>query len=237
MYAHGARKTGTSDWRNVRAVTAPGIPADVPGDAEALVPERSSLPALRKAAADCRACPLWKTGTRTVFGEGTRSAEIVFVGEQPGDKEDLAGRPFVGPAGRVLDEGLRAADIDRQLAYVTNAVKHFKWQSRGKRRIHQKPNAAELAACRPWLDAELAVVNPRVLVPLGATAAQALLGRSFRVTKERGAPLEGTGLADVVVATVHPSSILRQETEDDRREAMAAFVADLRVVADVLHRP
>jgi uracil-DNA glycosylase len=199
-----------------------------------LVPEQASLPKLREAAADCKACDLWKSGTQTVFGEGTRNAEIVFVGEQPGDKEDLAGRPFVGPAGRVLDEALEAAGIDRRLAYVTNAVKHFKWQARGKRRIHQKPNAAELAACRPWLEAELAVVKPKVLVPLGATAAQALLGRSFRVTRERGVPLEGTGLADHVVATVHPSSILRQETEEERREAMAGLVADLGIVAKLL---
>jgi uracil-DNA glycosylase family protein len=204
------------------------------GSAAALVPENPTLPKLREASAGCQACDLWKTGTQTVFGEGTRNAEIVFVGEQPGDKEDLAGRPFVGPAGRVLDEALAAAGIDRGLAYVTNAVKHFKWQARGKRRIHQKPNAAELAACRPWLDAELAVVKPKVLVALGATAAQALLGRSFRVTKQRGEAIAGTGLADHVVATVHPSSILRQETEEDRREAMEALVDDLKVVAALL---
>ena len=198
-----------------------------------LVPERPTLPSLREAAAGCRACDLWKTGTQTVFGEGTRNAEIVFVGEQPGDKEELAGRPFVGPAGRVLDEALEQAGIDRRLAYVTNAVKHFKWQARGKRRIHQKPNAAELAACRPWLDAELAVVKPKVLVALGATAAQALLGRQFRVTKQRGVPVE-SDLAPHVVATVHPSSILRQETDEERAEAMNAFVADLKVVAKLL---
>src|SRR5919197_3009051 len=139
-----------------------------------LVPETKSLPKLRAAAAECKACDLWKTGTQTVFGEGERTAEIVFVGEQPGDREDLAGKPFVGPAGRVFDEALAAARIDRRLAYVTNAVKHFKWEARGKRRIHQKPNAAELAACRPWLDAELDAVRPKVLVVLGATAAQAL---------------------------------------------------------------
>jgi uracil-DNA glycosylase family protein len=198
-----------------------------------LVPERPTLPSLREAAAGCRACDLWKTGTQTVFGEGTRNAEIVFVGEQPGDKEDLAGRPFVGPAGRVLDEALERAGIDRRLAYVTNAVKHFKWHARGKRRIHQKPNAAELAACRPWLEAELAVVKPKVLVPLGATAAQAMLGRQFRVTKQRGMPVE-SDLAPHVVATVHPSSILRQETDEERAEAMTAFVADLKVVAKLL---
>jgi DNA polymerase len=183
-----------------------------------LVPENPTLPKLREAAAGCKACDLWKTGTQTVFGEGTRNAEIVFVGEQPGDKEDLAGRTFVGPAGRVLDEALEAAGIDRKLAYVTNAVKHFKWEPRGKRRIHAKPNWAELTACRPWLDAELAVVKPKVLVALGATAAQALLGRQFRVTKQRGVPVE-SDLAPYVIATVHPSSILRQETDQDRAAA------------------
>jgi uracil-DNA glycosylase len=199
-------------------------------------PETRTLDELRAEAADCKACDLWKTGTQTVFGEGSESAEIVFVGEQPGDKEDLAGRPFVGPAGRVLDEGLEAAGIDRSLAYVTNAVKHFKWTARGKRRIHQKPNAAEIAACRPWLEAELAVVQPQVLVALGATAAQALLGRQFRVTKQRGVPVE-SDLAPYVVATVHPSSILRQETEEDRAAAMEAFVGDLKVVAKLLRSP
>jgi DNA polymerase len=197
------------------------------------VTETRSLDELREEAADCKACDLWKTGTQTVFGEGKKSAEIVFVGEQPGDKEDLAGRPFVGPAGSVFDEGLDAAGIDRSLAYVTNAVKHFKWVARGKRRIHQKPNAAELAACRLWLDAELAVVRPKVLVPMGATAAQALLGREFRVTKQRGAPVE-SDLAPFVVATVHPSSILRQESEEARTQAMKDFVADLKVVAKLL---
>ena len=195
--------------------------------------ESRSLDELRADAADCKACDLWKTGTQTVFGEGSAKAEIVFVGEQPGDKEDLAGRPFVGPAGRVLDEGLEAAGIDRSLAYVTNSVKHFKWVARGKRRIHQKPNAAEMAACRPWLEAELAVVRPKVLVALGATAAQSLLGRQFRVTKQRGVPVESE-LAPYVVATVHPSSILRQETDDDRAAAMKDFVADLEVVAKLL---
>ena len=195
--------------------------------------ESRSLDELRAEAADCKACDLWKTGTQTVFGEGSEQAEIVFVGEQPGDKEDLAGRPFVGPAGHVLDEGLEAAGIDRSLAYVTNAVKHFKWVARGKRRIHQKPNAAEMTACRPWLEAELAVVRPKVLVALGATAAQSLLGRQFRVTKQRGTPVESE-LAPYVVATVHPSSILRQETDEDRAAAMKDFVADLKVVAKLL---
>ena len=198
--------------------------------------EARTLDELRAEAANCKACDLWKTGTQTVFGEGESTAEIVFVGEQPGDKEDLAGRPFVGPAGRVLDEALEAAGIDRSLAYVTNAVKHFKWVSRGKRRIHQKPNAVELAACRPWLDAELAVLKPKVLVALGATAAQALLGRQFRVTKQRGVPVE-SDLAPYVLATVHPSSILRQETEEDRAAAMRDLVADLKVVAKLLAKP
>ena len=198
-----------------------------------LVPETASLTKLRQAAAGCQACDLWKTGTQTVFGEGKREAEIVFVGEQPGDQEDQQGKPFVGPAGRVLDEGLEEAGIDRALAYVTNVVKHFKWEPRGKRRIHAKPNWAEIAACRPWLDAELEAVKPKVLVCLGASAAQALLGRQFRVTKQRGLPVE-SDLAPHVIATVHPSSILRQESEEARQAAMADFVADLKVVAKLL---
>src|SRR5438132_6716350 len=156
------------------------------GSAAEYLPVRLTLTSLREAAAGCKACPLWKTGTQTVFGEGAAHAEVLFVGEQPGDQEDRQGRPFVGPAGRVLDEGLELAGIDRSKTYVTNAVKHFKWQARGKRRIHQKPNWSEIAACRPWLDGEIEVVKPRVLVCLGSTAAQALLGRQFRVTRERG---------------------------------------------------
>jgi uracil-DNA glycosylase len=200
------------------------------GTAAPLIPDRPTLKKLKEAAVDCRACDLWKTGTQTVFGEGSADAEVMLVGEQPGDHEDLAGKPFVGPAGRLLDEALDQAGIDRKLAYVTNVVKHFKWQPRGKRRIHQKPNAAEVAACRPWLDAELAVVKPRVLLCLGATAAQALLGRQFRVSKERGVPVESE-LAPVVMATVHPSAILRS---DDREAEMGLFVEDLRRVAEVL---
>src|SRR5213078_1561949 len=179
-----------------------------------LVPERPSLTKLREAAAGCTACDLHKTGTQTVFGEGSASAEVVFVGEQPGDQEDLQGRPFVGPAGKLFDKALDDAGIDRAQVYVTNAVKHFKWIARGKRRIHQKPNWSEIAACRPWLDAELAVVKPHVLVCLGATAAQALLGRTFRVTRARGRPVESS-LAPIVIATVHPSSLLRAGEDRD----------------------
>ena len=197
------------------------------------LPERLNLTALRAAAADCRACPLWKTGTQTVFGEGSAKAEVLLLGEQPGDKEDLAGRPFVGPAGVLLDKGLAEAGIDRDAAYVTNAVKHFKWQPRGKRRIHQKPNWSELAACRPWLEAELEVVAPRALVLLGATAAQSVLGRQFRVTRQRGELLESE-LAEIVVATIHPSAILRAQHEN-RESEFAAFVDDLRVVASALN--
>jgi uracil-DNA glycosylase len=195
-----------------------------------LLPERLSLLALREAAAGCRACPLWKTGTQTVFGEGLKRAEAMFVGEQPGDREDREGRPFVGPAGRLLDEALEEAGIDRSLAYVTNVVKHFKWTPKGKRRIHAKPSWSEIAACRPWLEAELEVVRPRVLVCLGATAAQALLGRDFRVTRQRGQLIE-TELAPSAIATVHPSAILRAPDDETRRAEFAAFVDDLKVVA------
>jgi uracil-DNA glycosylase len=206
--------------------------ARVTTTAEPLVPERPTLPRLREASSGCTACPLHETGTQTVFGEGARSAEVMLVGEQPGDREDREGRPFVGPAGRLLDEALVDAGIDRRLAYVTNVVKHFKWTPRGKRRIHAKPNWSEIAACRPWLEAELDVVRPQVLVCLGATAAQALLGRDFRVTRQRGEPVE-TPLAPIALATVHPSSILRGDPEE-REAAYAAFVDDLRVVARLL---
>jgi DNA polymerase len=190
-----------------------------------------SLSALRRDAATCRACPLWENATQTVFGAGRSGAAVMLVGDQPGDHEDRAGEPFVGPAGRLLDDALAQAGIDRSAAYVTNAVKHFKWQPRGKRRIHAKPSWSELAACRPWLEAELATVRPRVLVCLGATAAQSLLGRDFRVTQHRGEWL-GSDLAERVTATIHPSAILRA---GERREAeMAAFVEDLKVVASVL---
>jgi uracil-DNA glycosylase len=196
------------------------------------LPERLTLPALREAAAGCRGCHLWEMGTQTVFGEGAADAKAMFVGEQPGDQEDRAGKPFVGPAGRVFDEALAETGIERSSVYVTNAVKHFKWQARGKRRIHQKPNWTEMTACRPWLEAELEVVNPRVLVLLGATAAQTLLGREFRVTQHRGELLDSE-LAEAVTATVHPSSILRGEPEE-RDANFAAFVNDLKLVAGLL---
>jgi uracil-DNA glycosylase family protein len=188
------------------------------------------LQKLREQAAGCQACDLWRTGTQTVFGEGGEQAEVMMVGEQPGDREDIEGHPFVGPAGRVLDEGLEQVGIDRDLVYVTNVVKHFKWRPRGKRRIHQKPNAEEIRACRQWLDSELETVRPRVLVCLGSVAAQALLGRQFRVTRERGRFVESP-LAERVIATVHPSSILRAPDEEAREAAMRDFVADLEVVA------
>jgi len=203
------------------------------GTAAEFLPERLSLAALRETARGCTACPLWLSGTQTVFGEGLKRARLLLVGEQPGDKEDLEGRPFVGPAGRLLDEALVEAGIERTDAYVTNAVKHFKWQPRGKRRIHQKPNWSEIAACRPWLEAELAVVRPEVLVCLGATAAQALLGRDVRVTRDRGRPLESI-LAPVALATVHPSSILRAPDDETRRRERALFVDDLKVAAHAL---
>jgi uracil-DNA glycosylase family protein len=202
------------------------------GSAADFLPDRLSLPALREAAAGCKGCHLWQVGTQTVFGEGAQAAQVMFVGEQPGDQEDRAGKPFVGPAGRLLDEALVTAGIDRSTTYVTNAVKHFKWQARGKRRIHQKPNWTEMTACRPWLEAELAVVKPRILVLLGATAAQSLLGRQFRVTRHRGELVESE-LANAVTATIHPSAILRGDPEQRERE-LAAFVDDLRFVASLL---
>jgi uracil-DNA glycosylase len=199
--------------------------------AEELVPPRPSLKKLREAAATCRACPLWRTGTQTVFGKGSPRSKLMLVGEQPGDREDRAGEPFVGPAGEVLAKALTEAGIERGEAYVTNVVKHFKWtQGRGKRRLHQRPNTEEVMACRPWLDAELAVVRPEVLVCLGATAAKALLGSKVRVTKDRGRFLE-SDIAPAVSVTVHPSSILRIDDDDERREARAELTADLRKIA------
>lgn len=198
------------------------------------VPDRPSLPKLQSAAAACTACDLYKTGTQTVFGEGPKRAELMLVGEQPGDKEDLAGEPFVGPAGRVLDRALEGAGIDRSQVYVTNVVKHFKWEARGKRRIHKKPNMAEITACKPWLEAELSVVKPTALVCLGATASQALLGKDFKVSRQRG-ELVPSPLADIVTGTIHPSSILRGPSEA-RAEAMKGFTADLAMVAAELAR-
>jgi DNA polymerase len=200
------------------------------GSAAAFLPERLSLATLREAARGCTACPLWRSGTQTVFGEGKKRARLLLVGEQPGDREDREGRPFVGPAGRLLDEALVEAGIDRGDAYLTNVVKHFKWQARGTRRIHQKPNWSEISACRPWVEAEIAVVKPDVLVCLGATAAQALLGRHVRVTRDRGRLLE-CELAPVAVATVHPSSILRARDSEERQREQALFVDDLRLAA------
>jgi DNA polymerase len=196
-----------------------------------LIPARPTLARLRKTAATCKACDLWKRGTQTVFGEGKPDAKVMFVGEQPGDREDIAGRPFVGAAGRLLDQALEKAGIDRTDVYVTNVVKHFKWvpQERGKRRIHKKPRDSEIHACRPWLDAEIAVVKPKVLVCLGATAAQTLLGKDFRVSKHRGEVIDSP-LAPFVMATVHPSSILRAQDEESRHREMEAFVGDLKKV-------
>ena len=191
-----------------------------------------SLRSVAEASQRCRACDLWANATQTVFGEGPRRADAIFVGEQPGDQEDKQGAPFVGPAGRILDEGLVAAGIDRRRVYVTNAVKHFKWRPRGKRRLHEKPNGTEIAACRHWLELELRLVRPELVVALGATAAQALLGPKFRVTAERGR-LHSSPLAPRVVATVHPSSILRAE-DDDREREMAAFVKDLKIVKKLM---
>lgn len=200
-----------------------------------LLPERPTLAAVRAVATGCKACPLYLRGTQTVFGEGPRRAELMLVGEQPGDAEDTAGHPFVGPAGQLLDRALDEAGIDRSLVYLTNVVKHFKWEPRGKRRIHAKPNAAEIGACRPWLETEIALVKPRVLVCLGATAAQALLGKAFKVSRQRG-ELVASSLAPIVTATVHPSSILRAPDDEARRNEMGAFVADLTRVARALAR-
>ena len=203
------------------------------GDATPFLPERRSLTALRSAAAGCRGCHLWRPATQTVFGEGRKSSRLMLVGEQPGDKEDLMGKPFVGPASRELDRGLEAAGIERADAYLTNVVKHFSFQERGRRRIHQTPKRFEVEACRPWLDEELEVVKPEALVLLGATAAKALFGSSFRVTQHRGELLD-SDLAPIVSATVHPSSILRQRDEESRVREREAFARDLRVVVEAL---
>jgi len=205
-----------------------------PNDATPFLPDQHTLPALREAAAVCRGCHLWRGATQTVFGEGMKKARVMLIGEQPGDKEDRAGAPFVGPAGRELDKGLETAGIPRDEAYVTNVVKHFKFEERGRRRIHQTPKKFEIDACKPWLEEELRVVQPDALVPLGATAAKALLGSSFRVTRQRGEVIEGTGLAPIVVATIHPSAILRQRTDEERIAEREGFAKDLSVVARAL---
>jgi DNA polymerase len=201
--------------------------------AEELLPKQLTLPALKEAAADCRACDLWEKGTQTVFGDGRTRSKVMFVGEQPGNEEDLTGKPFVGPAGRLFDSALEEAGIDREQTYVTNVVKHFKWEPRGKRRIHKKPNAQEISACRPWLEAEIALVKPKMIVALGATAAQALLGPTFRVTQQRGQFIDST-LAPYLMATVHPSSILRAPDDETRHLEYRRFVDDLKKLARVL---
>src|SRR5213594_2397906 len=212
------------------------MPKRPPKDAAELIPDHPTLASVREAAKDCRACDLWQRATQTVFGEGGRKAELMLVGEQPGDAEDLNGHPFVGPAGKLLDRALETAGIDRAAVYVTNVVKHFKWEPRGKRRIHKKPNAGEIAACRPWLETEIALVKPRAIVCLGATAAQALLGKQFKVTAHRG-ELVASPLAPVVMATVHPSSLLRERDDETRHREIGRFVDDLRKVARTVRAP
>jgi DNA polymerase len=204
-----------------------------PDDATRFVPETTSLPRLEKAAETCTGCSLYARATQTVFGEGPARADVMLIGEQPGDQEDRQGHPFVGPAGKLLDRALAEAGIDRRRVYVTNAVKHFKWLPRGKRRMHSKPSALEVKACGPWLAAELRAVKPAIVVCLGATAAQALLGRAFRVTAQRGRVLRAP-LAERVVATVHPSSILRARDDASRHAELARFIADLKAVVRVL---
>jgi DNA polymerase len=206
-----------------------------PTSAAGPVPDRPTIAAVRDAAKDCQACDLYKRGTQTVFGEGAVRAELMLIGEQPGDQEDLTGRPFVGPAGQLLDRALDEAGIDRASVYVTNVVKHFKWEPRGKRRIHKKPNASEIAACRPWLDAEIQLVKPRAIVCLGATAAQAILGKTFKVTQDHGEFVQSP-LAPIVLATVHPSSLLRAPDDETRRRETKRFIGDLRKVARSLVR-
>jgi DNA polymerase len=196
---------------------------------------RRTINKLREEAAVCKACDLWRKGTQTVFGEGKQTSTVMFIGEQPGDKEDLSGRPFVGPAGALLDRALEEAGIDRTKVYVTNVVKHFKWEPRGKRRIHKKPNAVEIAACRPWLDAEISVVKPKAIVCLGSTAAEAVIGPKFRVSIQRAQFVEST-LAPLVTATVHPSSILRAPTDEARHTETKRFIADLKKIRAAIER-
>ncbi|SRR5581483_2833634 len=208
--------------------------ADAAVTAERLIPDKSTISKLQAAARACKACPLWERGTQTVFGDGSGKAKVVFVGEQPGNDEDLAGKPFVGPAGRLLDEALAEAGIQREEIYVTNVVKHFKWEPKGKRRIHKKPSSREIAACRPWLQAELEVIKPKVLVCLGATAAQAIIARDFKVSRQRG-KLVSSELAPNVMATVHPSSILRAPDQETRHAERKKFVDDLKAIAKIIH--
>jgi DNA polymerase len=200
-----------------------------------LIPPNPTIPKLRSAAAHCQACDLWKRGSQTVFGEGGRNVRVMFVGEQPGDQEDIQGRPFVGPAGKLLDKAMAEAGIERTEVYVTNAVKHFKWEPRGKRRIHKKPNSMEIMACKPWLEAEIDEVKPDVIVCLGATAAQTLLGQDFKVSTQRGVWLTSS-LAPFVMATVHPSSLLRAPDDETRRREIQRFVEELRLVKKVMNK-
>jgi uracil-DNA glycosylase len=204
--------------------------------AEFIPPGRLSLPKLEKAVDGCRGCELYKRATQGVFGAGPRTAQVMLIGEQPGDQEDKQGAPFVGPAGRELDEALRAAEIDRELVYVTNAVKHFKWEPRGKRRMHSKPSAREVKACRPWLESEIALIHPELIVCMGATASQSLLGNAFRLTQHRGEFIRNTEWAPAVLATIHPSSILRMPDREKRQQARADFVRDLALVRTQLGR-
>jgi len=211
------------------------MPKRIQNTAASLIPDDPTIPKLRAAAANCKACDLWKLGTQTVFGEGNSKARVMLVGEQPGDQEDIQGHPFVGPAGKILDKALEEAGIDRKEVYVTNAVKHFKWEPRGKRRIHKKPNSLEITACKPWLEAEIEALHPEVIVCLGATAAQSLLGRQFKVSVQRGQWVESP-LAPFVMATVHPSSLLRAPDDETRHREMERFIADLKRVHEALEK-
>lgn len=227
-HRRNSRRSVVGVNRNPKRKTKPPVAdGDADGQRNAPVPNISSLATLTRAAQRCRACPLYKHATQTVFGEGPENAKLMLLGEQPGDQEDLTGKPFVGPAGRLLDRALEGVGVDRAEVYVTNAVKHFKWEPRGKRRIHKKPNSREIAACRPWLEAELRLVRPDLLVCLGATAAQAIFGPAFRVTRDRGRVLESK-VSVRVLATVHPSALLRQPDQEAREREYARFVADLR---------
>jgi uracil-DNA glycosylase len=228
------RLRGDDGCRSRSLFRRPTIPTTLAGTAADLIPPHPSLAKLRAAAAHCTACPLHANATQTVFGEGPARAALMLVGESAGDREDIEGRPFVGPAGRLLDRCLEEAGVKRKDAYITNVMKHFKWTLRGKRRLHGKPNAGEIRACRPWLDAELALVKPKVLVCLGATAAQALLGRDFRVSRARGAFVPSP-LAPYTMATVHPSAVLRADDEH-RAHEIARFIGDLRKAAEALVR-